>query len=149
MSFYQFEISDYDPKIRYMEGPEWVEVFDLMMTSDEPFDYEGHHFNVKGGICLPKPVQKPRPALMSATFSPDGRAFAVSKCDILFTMLPNSDHVKSALFRSLKYRAGRIMICWRRLRQLAEMIVVCIRPLMRWYVKRVLRPRIIMSITQQ
>ena len=84
--FQMFGLSDYDPKIRYIEGPEWVEVFDLMMTSDEPFDYEGHHFNVKGGICLPKPVQRPRPVLMSATFSPDGRAFAVSKCDILFTM---------------------------------------------------------------
>ena len=89
--FQMFGLSDYDPKIRYVEGPEWVDIFDLMMTSVVPFDYEGQHLKVKGGICLPKSIQKPRPSLMSATFSPDGRAFAIAKCDILFTMFSKTE----------------------------------------------------------
>ncbi|MDA0655118.1 MAG: LLM class flavin-dependent oxidoreductase [Proteobacteria bacterium] len=89
--FQMFGLADYDAKDRYIQGPEWVDVFDLMMTSDEPFDYKGQHYTVQGGICLPKAVQKPRPRLMSATFSPDGRAFAAARCDVLFTMYSKVD----------------------------------------------------------
>ena len=35
-----------------------------MWTEDEPFDFEGRHYQVKGAICEPKPVQRPRPPIM-------------------------------------------------------------------------------------
>jgi len=35
-----------------------------MWTEDEPFDFEGRYYQLKGAICEPKPVQRPRPPIM-------------------------------------------------------------------------------------
>jgi alkanesulfonate monooxygenase SsuD/methylene tetrahydromethanopterin reductase-like flavin-dependent oxidoreductase (luciferase family) len=35
-----------------------------MWSEDEPFDFEGRYYQLKGAICEPKPVQRPRPPIM-------------------------------------------------------------------------------------
>ena len=35
-----------------------------LWTEDEPFDFEGDWYRLKGAICEPKPVQKPRPPIL-------------------------------------------------------------------------------------
>ena len=35
-----------------------------LWTEDEPFDFEGRYYRLKGAIGEPKPVQKPRPAIL-------------------------------------------------------------------------------------
>jgi alkanesulfonate monooxygenase SsuD/methylene tetrahydromethanopterin reductase-like flavin-dependent oxidoreductase (luciferase family) len=35
-----------------------------MWTEDEPFDFDGRHYHLKGAVCEPKPVQRPRPPIL-------------------------------------------------------------------------------------
>jgi alkanesulfonate monooxygenase SsuD/methylene tetrahydromethanopterin reductase-like flavin-dependent oxidoreductase (luciferase family) len=35
-----------------------------MWTETQPFDFEGRYYQLKGAVCEPKPVQKPRPPIM-------------------------------------------------------------------------------------
>jgi alkanesulfonate monooxygenase SsuD/methylene tetrahydromethanopterin reductase-like flavin-dependent oxidoreductase (luciferase family) len=37
-----------------------------MWTEDEPFDFAGRFYQLKGAVCEPKPVQKPHPPFMIA-----------------------------------------------------------------------------------
>jgi len=39
-------------------------IFERMWTEDEPFDFDGRHYQLRGAICEPKPVQRPRPPIM-------------------------------------------------------------------------------------
>jgi alkanesulfonate monooxygenase SsuD/methylene tetrahydromethanopterin reductase-like flavin-dependent oxidoreductase (luciferase family) len=39
-------------------------IIDRLWTSDEPFDFEGHHYRLTGAWCNPKPVRRPRPPFM-------------------------------------------------------------------------------------
>jgi alkanesulfonate monooxygenase SsuD/methylene tetrahydromethanopterin reductase-like flavin-dependent oxidoreductase (luciferase family) len=39
-------------------------IIERMWTVDEPFDFEGRFYQLKGAICEPKPVQRPRPPIM-------------------------------------------------------------------------------------
>lgn len=35
-----------------------------LWTEDDPFDFDGRYYRLKGGVCEPKPVQKPRPPIL-------------------------------------------------------------------------------------
>ncbi len=35
-----------------------------MWTEDEPFDFDGRYYRLKGAICEPKPVQRPHPPIL-------------------------------------------------------------------------------------
>jgi alkanesulfonate monooxygenase SsuD/methylene tetrahydromethanopterin reductase-like flavin-dependent oxidoreductase (luciferase family) len=35
-----------------------------LWTEDEPFDFDGRHYRLKGAICEPKPVQRPGPPML-------------------------------------------------------------------------------------
>lgn len=39
-------------------------IIDRLWTEDEPFDFEGQYYQLKGAICTPKPVQAPRPPIV-------------------------------------------------------------------------------------
>jgi alkanesulfonate monooxygenase SsuD/methylene tetrahydromethanopterin reductase-like flavin-dependent oxidoreductase (luciferase family) len=43
---------------------ESIEIIKRMWSEAEPFDFEGRYYNLKGAICEPKPVHKPRPPIM-------------------------------------------------------------------------------------
>jgi alkanesulfonate monooxygenase SsuD/methylene tetrahydromethanopterin reductase-like flavin-dependent oxidoreductase (luciferase family) len=35
-----------------------------LWTEERPFDFDGRHYRLKGAICEPKPVQRPRPPIL-------------------------------------------------------------------------------------
>jgi alkanesulfonate monooxygenase SsuD/methylene tetrahydromethanopterin reductase-like flavin-dependent oxidoreductase (luciferase family) len=35
-----------------------------LWTEEQPFDFQGRHYQLKGAICEPKPVQRPRPPIL-------------------------------------------------------------------------------------
>ncbi len=41
-------------------------IFRRMWTEDEPFDFNGAYYTLKGAICVPKPVQRPHPPMLIA-----------------------------------------------------------------------------------
>jgi len=43
---------------------EALTIIKRMWAEDEPFDFEGRYYQLKGAICEPKPVQHPRPPIM-------------------------------------------------------------------------------------
>jgi len=43
---------------------EALTIIKRMWAEDEPFDFEGRYYQLKGAICEPKPVQRPRPPIM-------------------------------------------------------------------------------------
>ena len=89
---------------RYDQGREWVGVFERML-SGEPFgSHDGQFYSMKNSECRPLPIQRPRPPLMSAAFSPTGRAFAVECCDRLLTMYSNLARAADQII-SLKQKA--------------------------------------------
>ena len=69
---------------RYEAADEWITVMKQLWTSDEPVDFEGRYYQVKGARLLPHPVQ-PYPALMNASGSPVGKRFAAKHFDIVFS----------------------------------------------------------------
>lgn len=70
---------------RYGQGLEWFEIMQRIYSSNEPFDYDGKFYKLKGVSGKPVPVQKPRPITLNAAFSPPGREFAAKAADFLFT----------------------------------------------------------------
>jgi alkanesulfonate monooxygenase SsuD/methylene tetrahydromethanopterin reductase-like flavin-dependent oxidoreductase (luciferase family) len=43
---------------------EACQIFERMWTEDQPFDFDGHWYQLKGAICEPKPLQRPRPPIL-------------------------------------------------------------------------------------
>jgi alkanesulfonate monooxygenase SsuD/methylene tetrahydromethanopterin reductase-like flavin-dependent oxidoreductase (luciferase family) len=43
---------------------EACQIVERLWTEDEPFDFDGRWYQLKGAICEPKPVQHPRPPIM-------------------------------------------------------------------------------------
>jgi dimethylsulfone monooxygenase len=105
--FEMFGIDEAAHERRYEQGSEWVGVFERMM-SEEPFgSHDGQFYSMKDAECRPLPIQRPRPPLMSAAFSPTGRNFAVQYCDTLLTMFSNLDRAADQI-TDLKNRASAV-----------------------------------------
>jgi F420-dependent oxidoreductase-like protein len=51
------------PGVRIAQLAEAVRLIKRLWTG-EPVDFEGRHYRVRGGRCLPRPVQSPRPPLV-------------------------------------------------------------------------------------
>lgn len=76
---------------RYDYAAEWIDIIKLLWSAEEEFDYEGKFLQVKKGFSMPKPIQKPFPALMNAGSSGKGRHFAAKYADMAFLHLDPSD----------------------------------------------------------
>jgi alkanesulfonate monooxygenase SsuD/methylene tetrahydromethanopterin reductase-like flavin-dependent oxidoreductase (luciferase family) len=76
---------------RYAYTEEWLTIAKRIWAEDQPFDFKGAHFDLKGVISKPKPYGGGRPALMSAGSSGTGRAFAVRNADCLFMVIVDVD----------------------------------------------------------
>lgn len=55
-----------------------------MWTKEEPFDFKGAFFDLKGVVARPKPYGGGKPMLVSAGNSPVGRDFALRRADVVF-----------------------------------------------------------------
>jgi dimethylsulfone monooxygenase len=78
---------------RYVYSAEWVDILKRIYAEDEPFDYRGKYFDLKGVGGKPKPWLLGRPLLMSAGSSPAGRKFAVNNTDCLFMVITSDDSI--------------------------------------------------------
>jgi FMNH2-dependent dimethyl sulfone monooxygenase len=79
----------HDERYAYLE--EWTTLVKRMWTEEEPFDFAGEHFNLKGVWSKPGPVGPDRPIVVSAGSSPAGRSFALRQADALFMIITNLD----------------------------------------------------------
>jgi alkanesulfonate monooxygenase SsuD/methylene tetrahydromethanopterin reductase-like flavin-dependent oxidoreductase (luciferase family) len=75
----------------YEYADEWVRVLLKLWTAEEPFDFDGAYFHLKGAISLPTPVQKPHPAIMCASSSPVGKRFTARYADLSFINFMEGD----------------------------------------------------------
>ena len=69
----------------YDQAREWLDVILRAYGSDEPFDFEGFYYQLRGVVSRPASLQMPRPVTMNAAFGAPGRDFAAQNCDCLFT----------------------------------------------------------------
>jgi dimethylsulfone monooxygenase len=112
-----FGVPQMEHDTRYDHAAEWVEVMKLLWSREEDFDYEGKFIQVNKGFAMPKPIQKPFPALMNAGGSEKGRHFAAKHCDIAFVVLTshNLDEGRAQIdaFRRLaREEYGREIQIW-------------------------------------
>ncbi|WP_300006934.1 LLM class flavin-dependent oxidoreductase [Pseudonocardia sp.] len=85
--FDMFGIEQYEHDMRYDHGQEWLDVIRNLWRNDEPVDFEGKFFSLKGLAGDPKPVGGTEPVIMNAGSSGRGREYAARNCDFLFTIL--------------------------------------------------------------
>ena len=86
-----FGVSLLEHEARYACAEEWVTIVKRLWTEDDPFDFDGKFYRIKGGYLQPKPIQKPYPAIMNAGSSERGRHFACRHCDLVFTNIRTHD----------------------------------------------------------
>ena len=72
---------------RYEVADEWAQVVDQLWSTPGESDFDGRFFEVPGGFLEPKPLQQPRPVVMSAGISPAGRRFAAMHADLVFVAI--------------------------------------------------------------
>ena len=99
-----FGITQFDRA--YERGREWFDILMRVYESDEPFDYDSEFYSLKGVEGAPRPVQQPRPVVITAGFSPEGRDFAARTSDFLFTVFTELDQARVTLV-DIGERAGR------------------------------------------
>ncbi len=76
-----------DHETRYRHTAEFIELLKKFWTEPEEFDHEGEFYRVNGGISVPRPLERPHPAIMNAGFSSRGQAFAARHADIALTVM--------------------------------------------------------------
>jgi probable F420-dependent oxidoreductase len=62
---------------------ETVQIVKRFCSSDEPFDYEGQYYELKGVIPSPRAVQRPHPPIMVAGAGPKMMRIAALEADII------------------------------------------------------------------
>lgn len=73
-----------DHETRYAYAQEWFDIIEKLWTSHESFDWDGQWFKLKGVHSDPKPMS-PRPPIINAAGSGQGRDFATKNANFLFT----------------------------------------------------------------
>jgi len=119
--FAMFGAEDVGAHQRYSQGEEWTIVFSRQIRGELPFDFVGKYLSVKGAHCSPASIQPGGPPLISAAFSPPGRAFAAKYCDILFTTISSIDNAARHT-ASIKEQAEKF---GRTVRVLTPLHVIC------------------------
>lgn len=91
----------------YERGREWYDILMRIYESDEPFDYKGEFYDLKDVEGAPRPVQQPRPVVITAGFSPEGRDYAARTSDFLFTVFSSIEQAKT-IIADIGERAGKV-----------------------------------------
>ena len=98
--------SQIEQDTRYDHGLEWYQVWSRMLEGGPEFDWDGRFFKLRRLETNPVSVQRPRPLVMSAGFSPKGRDFAAQAADALFTTMTELDQAP-AMLANVAQHAGR------------------------------------------
>jgi len=72
-----------DREARYRRAAEYLEIFTGVLTRDEPFDFDGEFYQVRGAFSGVKPVQSPRPVISVPAESPEAIALGARHGDVL------------------------------------------------------------------
>jgi alkanesulfonate monooxygenase SsuD/methylene tetrahydromethanopterin reductase-like flavin-dependent oxidoreductase (luciferase family) len=110
-----FGVQFLDHAGRYKYADEWITVIKRLWTESDEFDFEGVYIQVKGGMSVPKPIQKPHPPLMNAGSSPEGREFVAKHCDIAFVRADSNEMMRAeaASYRKIaREKYGRDLQVW-------------------------------------
>jgi len=93
----------------YERAAEWISIVERAYASDEPFDFDGAYYKLKGVVSKPASIQKPRPVTMNAAFGAPGRDFAARHCDFLFSTFTDIEDGRKHLadIRNRAAAAGR------------------------------------------
>ncbi len=68
---------------RYRRAAEYLEIFTGVLTREEPFDFDGEFYQVRGAFSGVKPVQSPRPVISLPAESPEAIELAARFADVL------------------------------------------------------------------
>ncbi len=112
--FSMFGVSQREHDERYAVAAEWIDLVKRLWSSDDEFDIEGTYYQGSRGISYPKPIQRPRPPIMSAGSSPAGCEFAASHADVCFALTQDLESL-SRVVADIKHRAadhGREVSVW-------------------------------------
>lgn len=104
-AMFNVELLEHDE--RYVFTEEWLAIARRIWTSEEPFDFKGKYFDLKGVLAKPKPYGGQMPMLMSAGSSGAGRAFAVNNADCLFMAVLDIDKLPAEVAELRAATAGR------------------------------------------
>lgn len=92
-----FGLQQLPHEARYALTDEWMSLVKALWTRDGEFDFAGRYFNSPGCYAEPKPLQRPRPPIMSAGVSPAGRRFAAKHTDMNFILAPTLDAARDTV----------------------------------------------------
>jgi alkanesulfonate monooxygenase len=74
---------DFTPKAqRYRRAAEYLEVMKLTWSNEQPFDFSGDFYRVRGAHSDVRPLQKPHPLLFFGGASAEALAMGARHCDV-------------------------------------------------------------------
>ncbi len=76
---------------RYDLGEAWIDAVKRLWIEETEVDIDTPHVRIRGGVSMPKPVQKPSPPIMNAGSSDRGRQLAGRYADLAFVVSQTED----------------------------------------------------------
>lgn len=98
--FGMFGIEQLSHDDRYLASAEWLDIIESLWAKHGELDYQGKFYNISKGYLEPKPVQQPRPLVISAGMSRAGLDFAITRADYCFVGSDNWDLLEETMRRS-------------------------------------------------
>jgi alkanesulfonate monooxygenase len=101
---------DFTPKAeRYERAREYLHLVKRTWASDEPFDFEGRFYRVRGAHSDVRPLQRPRPLIMFGGASEGALEMGAAECDVfaIYAEPRATTAERIAEFRARAARHGR------------------------------------------
>ena len=102
---------DFSPKDeRSLRAAEYLELMQLIWSSEQPFDFSGQFYRVKGAASDIRPLQKPHPRLFFGGASPGALAMGARWCDVyaIYAEPLAATRERIAQFRALAAKSARV-----------------------------------------
>ncbi|MGW4340667.1 LLM class flavin-dependent oxidoreductase [Rhodococcus koreensis] len=107
---------------RYAYAEEWMDLLLRVFDEQQPFDFDGEYVKGEGIISRPRPLQRPRPVIMSAGSSSAGRKFAGRYADMIFCFFQGLDDLRPAVEQA---RADAKAVSGREVKVFGHGYIVC------------------------
>jgi alkanesulfonate monooxygenase SsuD/methylene tetrahydromethanopterin reductase-like flavin-dependent oxidoreductase (luciferase family) len=104
--FAMFGIEQRPHDERYDAADEWLTVMERLWDEGAEPAFEGDYYKLSDGYLEPKPIQQPRPLIISAGQSPRGLEFALKRADFIFTGGANIDELRERCHKTLELRTS-------------------------------------------
>jgi alkanesulfonate monooxygenase SsuD/methylene tetrahydromethanopterin reductase-like flavin-dependent oxidoreductase (luciferase family) len=112
--FQMFGVTKHEHDERYAQGEEWWSIVKRLWAGEEPFDYEGTYYQLRGVEGAPRPYGGQAPLMMNAGSSPAGRRFAIRHSDMHFDGVntPEASRARIAETKRLAHECGHDIEVW-------------------------------------